>query len=104
MDASGHLIYLDNNGGFSEPWGERMQSSAMHNLRQSQRFSRSVIERARALTETSVRAEMALDGDSSHPVLTATQIASLLRRRDAMIAYVDELVRRYGADNVLCFD
>jgi hypothetical protein len=103
MDSTGHLIYLDNNGGFSEPWGDRMQSSAMHNLRQSQKFSRSVIERARALTDASVRAEMALDGDPAHPVLTSTQIASMLRRRDAMIAYVDDLVRRHGADNVLCF-
>lgn len=103
MDGTGHLIYMDNNGGFGEPWGDRMQSSAMHNLRQSQKFSRSVIERARALTDASVRTEMALDGDPAHPVLSATQITSMLRRRDAMIAYVDDLVRRHGADNVLCF-
>lgn len=103
MDGAGRLIYMDNNGGFSEPWGDRMQSSAMHNLRQSQKFSRSVIERARSLTDASVRAEMALDGDPARPVLSPTQLASMLRRRDALIAYVDDLVRRHGADNVLCF-
>ncbi len=101
MDSTGHLVYLDNNGGFSEPWGDRMMSSSLRNLRQVQRFSRSVIERARALTEASVRAEMALDGDPAHPPLSATQIASLLRRRDALITYVDDLSRRNGADLVL---
>lgn len=102
MDSTGHLIYMDNNGGFSEPWGERMQNSAMHNLRQTQKFSRSVIDRVRALTEASVRAEMALDGDAAHPPLSATQITSLFRRRDAVIAYVDDLSRRHGVESVLC--
>lgn len=103
MDSAGHLVYLDNNGGFSEPWGDRMMSASLRNLRQVQRFSRSVIERARAFTDASIRAEMALDGDPAHPPLSPTQITSLLRRRDALISYVDDLVRRHGADNVLSF-
>lgn len=103
MDSSGHLVYLDNNGAFSEPWGERMMNAALYNLRQVQRFSRSFVERARALTEASVRAEMALDGDPSRPPLNPTQIASLLRRRDALVAYVDELSRRHGAEQILFF-
>jgi hypothetical protein len=103
MDASGHLIYLDNNGGFSEPFGERMMAGVLRHLRPIQRFSRSLIERARALTEAAVRAEMALDGDPAHPPLNPTQIASLLRRRDALIAHVDEQVRRNGAESALCF-
>jgi hypothetical protein len=103
MDGTGHLIYLDNNGGFSEPFGERMMAGVMRHLRPVQRFSRSFIERARALTEASVRAEMALDGDPAHPPLNATQIASLLRRRDALVAHVDDLVRRNSAESVLCF-
>jgi hypothetical protein len=103
MDASGHLIYLDNNGGFSEPFGERMMAGVLRHLRPVQRFSRALIERARALTEGSIRAEMALDGDAAHPPLNPTQIASLLRRRDALVAHVDELVRRQGAEATLCF-
>lgn len=96
MDAAGHLIYRDNNGGFSEPFGPSMLAAVMRHLRLVQKFSRGVIDRARGLTEASIRAEMALDPDPAHPPLTATQIASLLRRRDTLIAYVDDLVRRYG--------
>ncbi len=96
MDAAGHLIYRDNNGGFSEPFGDRMLAGVMRHLRLVQRFSRGVIGRARGLTEASVRAEMALDPDPAHPPLSPVQITSLLRRRDALVAYVDELVRRYG--------
>jgi hypothetical protein len=100
MDASGHLVYRDNNGGFSEPFGAQMLAGVMRHLRLVQKFSRGVIDRARALTEASVQAEMALDGDPVHPPLTAQQIQSLLRRRDTLIAYVDDLVRRYGESNV----
>lgn len=96
MDAAGHLIYRDNNGGFEEPFGESMLAGVMRHLRLVQKFSRGVIDRARALSEASIRAEMALDGDPAHPPLSAAQIASLLRRRDTLVAYVDDLVRRHG--------
>ena len=103
MDADGHLIYRDNNGGFEEPFVEGLMQRGMSRLRRAQRFSRGVIARARALTEASVRAEMALDPDRAHPPLTDAQIRSLLRRRDALIQYVDGLSRRHGEGNVLCF-
>jgi hypothetical protein len=100
MDSAGHLVYRDNNGGFSEPFGDRMLAGVMRHLRLVQKFSRGLITRARAMTEASVRAEMALDPDSAHPPLSAAQITSLLRRRDALVSYVDELVRRYGESAV----
>jgi hypothetical protein len=43
---------------------------------------------------------MALDPDRQHPPLTDVQIRSLLRRRDALVQYVDGLVARHGARNV----
>jgi hypothetical protein len=100
MDAAGHLIYRDNNGAFSEPFGDRMLAGVMRHLRLVQKFSRGVITRARAMTDASVRAEMALDPDAAHPPLTPVQITSLLRRRDALVSYCDELVRRYGESAV----
>lgn len=103
MDADGHLIYRDNNGGFEEPFVEGLLQRGMFWLRRAQRFSRSVIERARAMTDASIRAEMALDPDRAHPPLTDAQIRSLLRRRDALIQYVDGLSRRHGEANVLAF-
>jgi hypothetical protein len=96
MDAGGHLVYRDNNGGFSEPFGASMLAGVMRHLRLVQKFSRGVIDRARALDEASIRAEMALDGEGVHAPLNAQQIQSLLRRRDTLIAYVDDLVRRHG--------
>lgn len=97
MDAAGHLIYRDNNGGFGEPWVDSLNQRVLRWLRRSQRFSRGVIDRARAWTEASVRAEMSLDPDTAHPPLSNAQIASLLRRRDTLIAYVDALVHQHGA-------
>lgn len=103
MDASGHLIYRDNNGAFEEPFVLGLMQHGMSRLRRAQRFSRSVIERARALTDASIREEMALDADPAHPPLTDAQRRSLLRRRDALIEYVDGLSRRYGESSVLVF-
>lgn len=96
MDAGGHLIYRDNNGGFEEPFVEGLLQRSRSMLHRTQRFNRAVITRARAMTEASVRAEMSLDPDRTYPPLTAQQLRSLLRRRDILVEYVDGLVRRHG--------
>jgi hypothetical protein len=96
MDAQGHLIYRDNNGGFEEPFVEGLLQRSRSLLHRTQRFRRDVIARARAMTEASVRAEMALDPDRNAPPLSAAQIRSLLRRRDLLLEYVDGLARRHG--------
>jgi hypothetical protein len=103
MDAAGHLIYRDNNGAFEEPFVLGLMQNGMAWLRRSQRFSASVIARARALTDASIREEMALDGDPAHPPLTEAQRRSLLRRRDALLVYIDGLIRRHGEAAVLAF-
>ncbi len=100
MDARGELLYRDNNGAFEEPFVDSQLNLSLSRLRRAQRFRRSVIDRARALTAESVRAEMALDPDAAHPPLSDVQIRSLLRRRDALIAYIDQLVTRYGEARV----
>lgn len=101
MDPEGHLIYRDNNSGFEEPFVEGLLQRSRSLLNRTQRFSRAVIGRARAMTEASVRAEMALDPDRSTPLLSAGQLRSLLRRRDLLLGYVDALVRRHGEAAVL---
>jgi hypothetical protein len=97
MDPGGHLIYRDNNGGFEEPFVDALMNRSLQWLRRAQKFNRAVIERARALTEASVRTEMALDPDREHPPLSDAQIRSLLRRRDVLVQHVDTLVARHGA-------
>lgn len=100
MDPGGHLVYRDNNGGFEEPFVDGLLRRSTQWLRRAERFKRSVIDRARGLTEASIRAEMSLDPDRAHPPLTDAQIRSLLRRRDALLQHVDALVARHGARNV----
>lgn len=104
MDTTGHLIYRDNNGGFEEPFVEGLMHRSLSWLHRTQKFSRRVIDRARAMTEATIRAEMDLDGDRDRPPLSTAQIRSLLRRRDAMIQYIDGLVTRYGAPAVYAFE
>jgi len=99
-DAQGELLYRDNNGAFDEPFVDAQLRQSLYWLRRTQRFRRSVIDRARFLTDAAIRAEMALDPDPRHPPLSDAQIRSLLRRRDALIGYVDGLVTRHGAARV----
>jgi hypothetical protein len=94
------LVYGVKQVGCSAAFRDRLLAGVMRHLRLVQKFSRGLITRARAMTEASVRAEMALDPDSAHPPHSAAQITSLLRRRDALVSYVDELVRRYGESAV----
>ena len=96
MDSHGHLVYRDNNHGFEEPFVDGLLQRSRSLLQRTQCFSRAVIRQARALTEASVRAEMALDPDRTSPPLNPAQIRSLLRRRDLLLEYVDGLARRYG--------
>jgi hypothetical protein len=100
MDASGHLIYRDNNLAFAEPFPDPVHQQLMRWLRRVQRFSRGVIDRARGLTEAQVRTEMALDPDPAFPPLTNGQLASFMRRRDTLVSYVDALAAQYGASAV----
>ena len=97
MDAQGHLIYRDNNGAFDEPFVDGLLQRSRFWLQHTQQFNRSVITRARGLTEASVRAEMALDPEHNAPPLTSGQIRSLLRRRDLLLEYVEGL-RRHHSD------
>jgi hypothetical protein len=90
------LIYRDNNGAFVEPWAQSLDRWVFAWVRRTQRFARGVIDRARALTDAAIRAELALDPDGARPILNASQIASVLRRRDTLVAYVDGLVRQHG--------
>lgn len=103
-DGDGHLVYRDNNAGFQVPLRTSRYRRVLGWLHRSQRFSRSLVGRARALTLETLRDAMADDADGNNTqLLTDAQLREVLRRRDVMVAYVDALVHRYGQTAVYAF-
>jgi hypothetical protein len=103
-DGAGHLVFRDNNAGFQVPSNSSRYQRVLGWLHRSQRFSRSLIARARELDLDTLRDAMADDADGNGAVLLSDeQLRDVLRRRDVLVAYVDALVRRYGEDNVIAF-
>lgn len=103
QDGSGHLVYRDNNGGFQEPLSATRYNRVLRFLHRTQRFSRRVIERARALTLESLQRSIAPDAVGDEALLNDVQLRAVLRRRDTLLAYVNELVARYGEAEVYAF-
>ncbi len=95
------LYYMDNtlSFGISKDGHER----ARIYLRRVQKFSRSLVQRLRNLTREEIVTVISDDLGPFEVLLVAAEVDSLLDRRDYSIAYVDELIERYGADRVLVF-
>lgn len=72
-------------------------------LERSQRFSRRLVGALRALDEATVRAALAWDVEPFPQLLTDPEIAAILARRDAALAYVDGLIATHGEAAVLVF-
>ncbi len=95
----GPLIYLDNGAGF---WlGEQRLGLMEARLKAVQRFRRSTIESIRRLDVEAFAAAMATDPLA--PVLNRKQIDGLEQRRAAVLTHVDEMVARFGEDEVLAW-
>lgn len=103
-DGDGHLVYRDNNAGFQVPLRSGRYARVEHWLHTAQRFSRSLIAAARALTLESMRDAMADDSEGEHPLLTDAQILGVLARRDTLLRYVQTLIHQHGEAQVLYFE
>lgn len=91
------LFWMDNTFGFQlDPVGH---SKCWAYLRKSQKFSRQMIARLRALTAADLRAS--LKGESN--ILSEAEIGAILHRRNAALQYVDGLVAQHSEDKVLVF-
>ncbi|RMH44815.1 MAG: hypothetical protein D6689_01480 [Deltaproteobacteria bacterium] len=95
------LYYMDNTLSFGrQPAGaEKVRSYLM----KVQKFSRSLVAALRALDEEAVRAALADDPGPFHELLDDSEVAALMARRDYALRYIDDLIARHGADNVLVF-
>lgn len=102
-DAAGRLVYRDNNGGFLDPMPAGRYRIIFTFLQRVQRFSRALIERARALTLADLQRAIAPEADGAAALLTDSQLRGVLARRDTLSRYVDALVAEHGADQVFAF-
>ncbi len=102
----GDRIYIrDHDLAFPEVFRAPRNGDLLAQLGRTQKFSRGVVRRLAAMTEASLRAELALDPRSAvEPILSDAQIAGVLDRRDAILSYVKALVDQYGEDKVLVFE
>ncbi len=95
----GPLIYLDNGAGF---WlGEQRLGLMEARLRALQRFRRSTVEAVRKLDVERLARRLATDPLA--PVLNERQLEGLKSRRRALLAHVDEMIRRFGEEEALAW-
>lgn len=95
------LYFMDNTMSFTSD--ERGHRKSRIYLERVQLFSRAFVDSVRGLDAEAIAAAMAEDhGDLKH-VLTAAETRALVGRRDALLAYVDELVTRHGEAAILVF-
>lgn len=91
------LFWMDNTFGFQlDPTGH---SRCWTWLRKSQKFSRQMVSRLRALTITDLR--LSLRGESN--ILSEAEMNAILHRRDAALQYVDGLIAQHDEEKVLAF-
>lgn len=100
--ADGRLLYfMDNTLSFGpEPTGNVKTRSYLSRV---QKFSRHMVEALRALDERKLRDTMTTDTGPYETLLTDREIAAVLARRNYLLAYIDDLVRQHGEENVLVF-
>lgn len=97
------FVLLDHNASFSA-WGDFRKKQMKTLLTTTERFSKSFIERIRRLEREEI--ELVLAEDPTHldePLLSKKQISSILKRRDELIAHVENLIRQKGRENVIVF-
>ena len=97
-------LLRDNDRGFSTPLLEPRFNRLLERLAATERFSRSVFERLRALDEEAI--VRALEGDPINgvePLLDQRQIADVLERRATVLSHICALIDERGEDEVLVF-
>jgi hypothetical protein len=95
------LYFMDNAMSFgSEPLGTE---KTLTYLLRVQKFSRSLAISLRHLDVRDVRAAMTTDSGPYERLLTDEEIVAIMDRRDVLVAYMDDTVKKYGEDAVMVF-
>jgi hypothetical protein len=97
-------ILRDNDRAFSTPLLPKRYDALVTNLRRTERFSRSVVDRLSRLDEVALRRELAEDpSHATAPLLSDAQIADLFDRRATILSHVAALIEERGEAEVLVF-
>ena len=104
-DGAGQLLFIrDHDFAFGKLSAEQEQR-LFAPLARSERYSRGLISRARALTPEAFERELAKDPGFARtpPRIEAAALAAVFARRDKLVAHIDGLVASHGPDKVLPF-
>ena len=102
--AADRLILLDHNGSFAK-WAGTREKRMNALLENTQRFSKSFIDRIRRLKPEEIEQALALDPSHPHrPLLDKNQISLIMKRRDELIAHVESLIKQKGTENIIVFE
>jgi hypothetical protein len=103
MDRSGsHVLYVDNDAAFMEPPPKDSVARNKALLAATDRFSRSFVERLRALDAERLAATFGIEAPG-RPLLSRASVAAVVRRQRELIAAVDTKVAAHGENETLYF-
>jgi hypothetical protein len=95
------IYFMDNTMSFTpDPVGHRKGQRYLYRV---QTFSRALVGKLRAMTESDLRAALAVDGGPFPWLLSDKQVRAILGRRRFALEYVDGLIAKHGEDAVLAF-
>jgi hypothetical protein len=96
------LYFMDNTLAFSR--NKRAHTRTSTYLHRVQVFSKRLVERVRQFTRQDVVDALSSSEDAAlAPLLSDAEIDALMARRDAAVAYLDEILAAHGAEQVLAF-
>lgn len=102
LDGTGRvLVFRDNDSGFPDSVNATRHERVLRRLQHAERFSRHMVERLRAISREDVVRVMAEDPEGE--MLSARQIDQLMERREAVLTYVQSLIRANGEAATLYF-
>lgn len=95
------LYYMDNTLSFGpNPQGNGKTAAYLGRV---EKFSRSFIQAVRALDEESLREVVLGETEPYERLLTDSEIAGVMFRRERLLGYVEDLVANHGAERILVF-
>lgn len=97
------LVLIDNNGAFSR-WSDIKQQRMDELLGVAFRFSQRLLSALRSLDDSDLERTLLEDRwQQTRRLLTGRELALLLKRRDAVVTRVEELIAVHGEERVLAF-